>query len=643
MRKKFFLIGFVLCKLISFGQAVNFGILESFVGFTEAGAITNGAEANWRGDAGTNDGIVSGFGLPPFFIGSTYNADAITAQCRIDLVKIYIQLNDRFVDYPETHLPAFGGGETITPGVYSIGSAGSIGGALTLDGGGNPNAFFIIKFYGAMTVGAGAVVNLIGGTQSCNVFFIADGAFSVGANANVKGTLFSTLGAVGLGADAILEGRMFSLGGAIVTGAGATVSPPPCTSTTPTFCEFTCSPAPSVDVLGVLSNFVLFTSCGNVSNTGTSGIIGNIGTHVGTLSGFVPVIVSGSFHSADSITSQANIDLDNAYDALMALPNTVTTHAAAFGIGETVNAGVYFINAAGSLGGSITLNGQNDSNAIFVFKFAGAFTVAAQSKMILINGASRCNIFFIGGAGVATGAITIAAGANLQGTFLSHNGACTSGSSVFLAGRQFSTGGAITTFSGIIYNNPECVTSVPIGLPLPIELLSFTGECDQQNIVLKWSTASEVNNDYFSIERSIDGIIWGLVNKVYGEGNSTSIKDYSFIDVARYNDFSFYRLKQTNYDGQFEYSSIIAVDKCGEDLSGLAIYPNPAKEILNLSYRGDKDKIISIQLYDVLGERVYHSEFYQSKIVFENKLNGIYFLHINSAKEIIIKKFIVVD
>jgi len=643
MKKKILIIVFVLCRLTSFGQAINFGILESFVGFTETGDIAIGAGANWTGDVGTNDGIISGFGLPPSFIGDTYTIDAVTAQCRIDLVKVYIQLNDRFVDYPETHIPAFGGGETITPGVYSIGSAGSIGGALTLDGGGNPNAFFIIKFYGALTVGAGSVINLIGGTQSCNVFFIADGAFSVGASANVKGTLFSTLGAVGLGADGVLEGRMFSLGGAIVTGAGATVRSPPCTSTIPTFCASTCSPVSSVDVLGVLSNFALFTSLGNVSNTGTSGIIGNIGTDVGTISGFVPAIVSGSFHTADANTAQASIDLVNAYNVLIALPNTVTTHVADFGIGETINAGVYFINAAGSLGGSITLDGQNDSNAIFVFKFAGAFTVAAQSKMVLINGASRCNIFFIGGAGVATGAITIAAGAILQGTFLSHGGACVSGASVILAGRQLSIGGAVTTSSGLIYNNPECVTSVPLGRTLPIELLSFSGECDHQSIVLTWSTAAEVNNDYFSIERSIDGVNWELITKVNGQGNSTSIKNYSFVDLARYNDFSYYRLKQTDHDRQFKYSATIALDKCSEDISELAVYPNPAQETLNLSYGGDKDKIISISLYNVLGERVYYADFYQPKIVFENKLIGIYFLHVNFAKEIIIKKFTVVD
>jgi hypothetical protein len=626
---------------------VNLGILESFEAYTGSGAITNGAGATWTGDAGTNNGIISGFGAPPSFIGNTYDTDAVTAQCRFDLMRLYIHFNALFVDYPATHAAAFGTGETITPGVYSIPTAGSIGGALTLDGGGDANAFFVIKFNGAMTVGAGASINLTNGTQSCNVFYIANGAISVAASANIKGTLFSKVGAVGLGANAILEGRMLSLEGGIVTGVGATVSPPPGTSTIPIFSESNRTPALAVDVLGVISNYALFTNSGAVSNTGTTGVNGNIGVDVGASSGYGTSIVIDTFETANAATMQAKTDLDNAYIALMALPNTVTTHPPAFGSvasgGETINTGVYLINSAGSLGGTLILDGQNDPDAIFVFKFAGGFTVAAQAKMILINGAHRSNIFFIGGAGVATGAINIGESAILKGTFLSHGGACGSGANVFLAGRQLSTGGAVTTYSGIIYNNPESVNSTRIGVGLPIELLSFTGECYSQNIELEWRTASEINNDYFSIEQSIDGVNWQLVAKVDGAGNSTSINNYSYIDVRQYNDISYYRLKQTDFNGEFNYSAIIAIEKCEEDLVKLAIYPNPVIETLNLSYEGDKSQILSTSIYNQLGEIVYYSTFYQSRIVFENKLNDIYFLHVNTTSKNIIKKFSVVE
>ncbi|TDE30641.1 DUF3494 domain-containing protein, partial [Flavobacterium ranwuense] len=504
-------IALLLFSNTSFSQTVNLGVLESFEGYTGAGAVTNAAGATWTGDAGSNNGVISGFTDPTYFTGNTYNANAVTAQCRFDLFRLYIHLNDLFVDYPATHAAAFGGGETLKPGVYSIPGAGSIGTILNLDGGGNPNAFFIIKFYGAMTVGAGATINLIGGTQSCNVFFIAQGAISVAADCNLKGTLFSKIGAVGLGANTVLEGRMLSMEGAIVNGTGCKASPPPGTCTIPIKCDFGCNAAPAVDVLGVLSNYALYTNLGAVPNTSTSGINGNIGSNSGSVSGFESSIVIGNIHVADASTAQANIDLDNAYTALMALPNTVPTpagvvpivpaHAAVFGSvaagGETVNAGVYFIDGAGSMLGTLFLDGQNDSDAIFVFKFAGAFSVAAQAKMILINGARRCNVFFIGGAGVPTGAISIGAGATLKGTFLSHGGACGSGADLFLGGRQLSTGGAVNTYSGIIYNNPECVTST--------SLKTISAITDSPSVIAGASTPSVINNDILNGQPAVIG------------------------------------------------------------------------------------------------------------------------------------------
>jgi hypothetical protein len=109
--------------------------------------------------------------------------------------------------------------------------------------------------------------------------------------------------------------------------------------------------------LGVLSNYALYTKAGAVANTGTSGYIGNSGSNAGAVSGFASSIIVGDLHTADASTAQANIDLDYAYDSLMALPNTVPSdsgvlpvvllaHAPAFGSadpgGETLNAGVCF-------------------------------------------------------------------------------------------------------------------------------------------------------------------------------------------------------------------------------------------------------------------------------------------------------------
>jgi len=459
-------------------STLNLGILNSFEAFTGAGGITNSG-GTVTGDVGTNLGIISGFASPPY-TGNQYNGDAVTNQARYDLLRLYINLNALFVDFPNAFNPvsspahgaAFGGGETLVPGIYAIGSAGSLSAALTLDGGGNPNAVFVIKMNGAFTVAAGAKVNLINGAKSSNVFWLIGGAISVAAAADVKGTLFSKAGAVGLAANVILEGRMFSLAGAITMGIGARATPPPLPSTIPIFCEGNCSPAPAVDILGVLSGFALFATSGSVGNTGVSGINGMIGTNAGTITGYTGGVHIGSEQIMNPLTVQAAADLDAAYIALMALTATAT-HAANF-LNETLAPGVYSIPSAGALGGIIILDAANNPNAIFVFRFAGAFNIAAASKIILANGARRCNIFWLGGAGVATGALNIGASSELQGTFIAHGGACNSGGGVFMAGRQLSTLGAVNTDTGVLYNNPECVTSTSLGLPVILAIADTT-------------------------------------------------------------------------------------------------------------------------------------------------------------------------
>ena len=464
MNKKLLLnlttIALFLLSSLSFSQTLELGTLTSFEAFAGVGAVTNDGTAT--GDAGTNAGIISGSGFGPTFCCTTHSSSALTVQARIDLLRVYIHLDDVFVTHPSTHASAFGSGETISPGVYSIGGAGSLAGTLTLDGGGDADAVFIMKFEGAFTVGTGAEIILAGGTRAANVYWISQGAISVGASSDIRGTLFAHPGAVTLGVGSTIEGRLLTSEGAITIAANGEATMPVGPSSIPIKCLGDCSSAPAVDVLGSLKDFAMFTSLGAVANAATSGIVGAIGTNGGAISGFLTSThtnsdaTTGVFYNSDAVTEQAVIDLDNAYESLMALPNTITAHTPAFGSGETVTTGVYHIAGAGSLAGTITLDGQNDPNAIFVFKFAGAFSVAAQSKVILINGAKRCNVFWIGGAGVATGAVSLGTFTYMKGTLISHGGACTAGANTSVEGRMLSTAGAIGFSTGVIYNDTLC-------------------------------------------------------------------------------------------------------------------------------------------------------------------------------------------
>ncbi|MFT6921528.1 MAG: hypothetical protein ACJA1C_000525 [Crocinitomicaceae bacterium] len=616
----------LLAHTFLFSQTLELGTLSSFHSYTGTGAVTN--SGTLTGDVGTNDGIISGF-VPSNFTGTIYNNEASTVQARIDLLRVYIHLSDIFVDYPSTHAPAFGSGETIAPGVYSIGGAGSIAGTLTLDGGGDPDAVFIVKFEGAITIAASSTIVLSGGTRACNVFWIAEGAISDAGASVIKGTLFSHPGAVTLGVNSKIEGRLFSSEGAITIGAGSLATIPAGPITIPINCPGECSPASAVDVLRSVSGFALFTSFGAVANAATSGIIGDIGTNGGAISGFSTSTQVGSFYNSDAITAQASVDLEYAYNQLILLPNTQVGHTPAFGSGEILNAGVYHIGAAGSLAGTIILDGQNDPDAIFVFKFDGAFSVAAQSKVIFTHGTRRCNVFWI-----AEGAASIGTFTFMKGTVIAHGGACTIGANGNVEGRMLSTSGAIGFSTGVIYNDELCF---PSSSPLPIELLSFTAIVSGASVNLNWATASEKNNDYFNIERSIDGVVFNSQSKINGAGNSTHLLSYSAVDDKPLLGISYYRLKQTDYNGEATYSKVEAVEVNNRNDFVLNIFPNPLS--IETTFQTDKNLTdASLIVYNSYGQVVKQIENISGRsftLARENLSNGIYFVKLLQNNEVL--------
>ncbi|MFC1729723.1 choice-of-anchor J domain-containing protein [candidate division KSB1 bacterium] len=95
--------------------------------------------------------------------------------------------------------------------------------------------------------------------------------------------------------------------------------------------------------------------------------------------------------------------------------------------------------------------------------------------------------------------------------------------------------------------------------PLPIELLEFNAWAEQNLVKIKWITASEINNDYFTIEKTIDGLFFETIAIIDGAGNSNILIDYNCIDYNPYLGLSYYRLKQTDYDGKYEYSELIPI------------------------------------------------------------------------------------
>ena len=173
--------------------------------------------------------------------------------------------------------------------------------------------------------------------------------------------------------------------------------------------------------------------------------------------------------------------------------------------------------------------------------------------------------------------------------------------------------------------------------PLPIELLYFKAELVNNTAELSWETITERNNDYFTIEKSPDGTNFSYLQQVKSEapnGNSTSPLNYRTYDLLPYNGITYYRLKQTDYNGNFKYATITQLQIGAK--SFITVYPNPASNTLYIQ-ASDAYSQATMKILDAIGREVYSQVISGSDI---NTINtgifasGIYYvLVVNSNGE----------
>lgn len=146
--------------------------------------------------------------------------------------------------------------------------------------------------------------------------------------------------------------------------------------------------------------------------------------------------------------------------------------------------------------------------------------------------------------------------------------------------------------------------------PLPVELISFNGYAEEGYNLLKWTTAVEINNDYFEIEKSIDGVLFHKLAEVGGSGNSNVIKNYEYKELNPYLGITYYRLKQIDYNGTMSYSSIVAVKQTlGAEVS---IYPNPTFGRVKMNFVSKDNGIYKVIVSDI-SKVIYEQSFVVSK------------------------------
>ena len=183
---------------------------------------------------------------------------------------------------------------------------------------------------------------------------------------------------------------------------------------------------------------------------------------------------------------------------------------------------------------------------------------------------------------------------------------------------------------------------------LPVELTSFTAVVAKQNVNLNWSTATELDNSGFAVERSIDNQTWSKIAFIKGAGTSTRITHYSYTDNPQQAGKIYYRLKQTNFDGSFKYSNTVEVSMTAPaEFTLNQNYPNPFNPSTKISYSIPKASHVKLIIYNMLGKEVVKlvdnkEEAGNHSITFDasNLASGIYLYKLQTNTNQLTKKMI---
>ena len=593
-------------------QVPNLGSTVNFELFTSVGAVTNTGISQVTGHVGTNTGSTTGFGNVN---GQMHDNDGVTAQAAADLLIAYNQLNTFIPNFFPA--PLLGNGDTLVPGVYSISAVTTLSGNLVLNAQNNPNATFIFQIQAAFSVNAAAKVKLINGAQACNVFWKVEGRVSVASSVLFRGTIVANQAAISLSTNDTLEGRALSTGGAITTNGVLAFTPSGCGKLV-----LTGPPCPN---LGASAFYAIFS--GTNSTPLTTFVKGDIGTNVGLTTGFDPLKVDGTIHPIPDVSTAAcAASLLNVYNYLNLLPHDIQLlYPAQFGNNLVLTPHTYLMSGAASFTDKLFLNAEGNPDAVFVIKINGALSTSTFSKVILTNGTQSKNVFW-----KVDGAVTINDYSVFHGTIVCNNGAVNLNTGDSLYGRAFTTNGALST-AALVANLPQ--GSVGGCTALPVTWLYFRGNTDQKNVMLEWGTTNEVNNGFFTIEKSRDGNKFETLTTVNALSQSLNAENrYSFTDQQPYN-IGYYRISQTDKDGRRNYYRTLQV-KLNSN-TGLIVQQYVQANTILVQASGATPGNGFIDLYTMAGKKLSSQKVVLTKDLSTYKImkpvaSGIYLLTITS-------------
>ncbi|MCF8218966.1 MAG: T9SS type A sorting domain-containing protein [Bacteroidales bacterium] len=174
--------------------------------------------------------------------------------------------------------------------------------------------------------------------------------------------------------------------------------------------------------------------------------------------------------------------------------------------------------------------------------------------------------------------------------------------------------------------------------PLPVEWLEFQAKNINNGVELLWKTASETNNEYFSVEHSEDGHHFEVIGKIDGAGNSNGVKTYTYNHTPQSSGTHYYRIKQVDYDGQYEYSSIETATI--EQNESITVYPNPA--VVNQEITLDiPETIEQLRIVNASGKTIKHITQPGNKEKFLPPASGMYFIRFSDSQQTQTKKLLI--
>ncbi|MES2837104.1 MAG: T9SS type A sorting domain-containing protein [Bacteroidota bacterium] len=229
------------------------------------------------------------------------------------------------------------------------------------------------------------------------------------------------------------------------------------------------------------------------------------------------------------------------------------------------------------------------------------------------------------------------------GTITGGNG----GSQFEIGGTDIYVGGNGGQATGTLIGPLDCGSGGCGTSTVPIKLISFTASKTTDGVLLTWVTETETNNEFYSIERSADGINFEVVGKVKGAGNSIYSTEYTYLDKPLQFGTIYYRLKQTDYNGDFEYFDMITVYN-EMDTNKPVLFPNPSNgSNIKFYYHNTSLANLRLEVTSIAGTVIYEQKFENNQEYISQEIDltsikkGSYFVNVYQGDEVVNHKLVV--